>query len=180
MRGGRAAWHQPGYRFRSSGLRPQSSRCQTAQFLRSRARCCARVLFCLCFGLLRPTRGRAERREAVSSVVALSVKARTTFARRGRPGQAGTGLSALQPWRFWARSALRLRSCLRLRRAGDPCCRVSRPVGQGSRTSRGADTDRGAGRQSSLRLQDRLRTTPLVSEDGRYVSELRNEVNEKY
>jgi hypothetical protein len=32
------------------------------------------------------------------------VKARTTFARRGRPGQAGTGLSALQPWRFWARS----------------------------------------------------------------------------
>jgi hypothetical protein len=67
-----------------------------------------------------PNEGRAERREAVSSVVALSVKARTTFARRGRPGQTGTGLSALQPWRFWARSALRLRSRLRLRCAGDP------------------------------------------------------------
>ena len=66
---------------------------------------CARVLRFLCSRHPPPKRGAGGAPGGGILNWRALVKARTTFARRGRPGQTGTGLSALQPWRFWARSA---------------------------------------------------------------------------
>ncbi len=71
------------------------------------------------------------------------VRRDTTFAKRGRPGQTGTGLAALHLAVLGPLRAVRPRSCLRLPCAGDLRCRVSRPVGRRSRTSRARFTSRG-------------------------------------
>ena len=72
---------------------------------------------------------------------------------RGKPERASrrSTLAILGPLR-----ARRLRSCLRLRRAGDPRCRVSRPVGEGPEPPGARLRAAAAGRHSPLRLQDRL------------------------
>jgi hypothetical protein len=50
MRGGRAAWHQPGFRFAPSGLHLHNVKQRS--LLRSRARCCAQVLNSLVMSLV--------------------------------------------------------------------------------------------------------------------------------
>ena len=85
-------------------------------------------------------------------------------ATRAVPLQPGRPLGA-PPWRFSAGDPRRhLRQWHRICAAACPPP-GARPGGTGSRASRGAVRAAAAGRHSSLRLQDRLRTTPLMSED---------------
>ena len=55
--------------------------------------------------------------------------------------------------------------------------RRPKPGGTGSRASRGAVRAAAAGRHSSLRLKDRLRTTPLMSQDRNLIAQIRYVVN---
>ena len=151
----------------------------SAVFFVPATRCCARV-FCPFARLARgfgveaavtcgnpgssnpmpPNEGWAERRQAHYSLVA---RARRDHLPRC---DAGRCLSALHRGDFRPGAALPSPAL-----PPDPCSELcpppgARPGGTGSRASRGAVRAAAAGRHSSLRLQDRLRTTPLMSEDG--------------
>jgi hypothetical protein len=87
-----------------------------------------------------------------------------TLARRARPAQPGRPPLGAPPWRCRPRPALPLRHCRRVGRDGCSrqalSCLTAEPGFSYPRvTSRGR-------RHSPLRLLDRLRKTPLMSEDG--------------
>ena len=73
------------------------------------------------------------------------VKARTTFARRGRPGQTGTGLSALHPGDFGPAPRSPSPQLPAAPSRGRPSLPGVAPGRRRSRTSRGAVTSRGRG-----------------------------------
>ncbi len=113
----------------------------------------------------RPDRGAEERREAVSSF-RRARKARhhvceTRPSGANRNGPRGAPPGGFGPAPRHPASAVACGS----RCAGDLRCRVSRPVGRRSRTSRARFTSRGRDATPPLRLQDRLRRRPSMSED---------------
>ena len=112
-----------------------------------------------------PNEGRVERRQAhSSSCVARARRDNRVSETRAVPLRPGRPLGA-PPWRFSAGDPRRhLRQWHRICAAACPPP-GARPGWTGSRASRGAVRAAAAGRHSSLRLQDRLRTTPLMSED---------------
>jgi hypothetical protein len=122
--------------------------------------------------------GRAERREAVSSFRRALVKARTTFARRGRPGANRDGplgaptLAVLGPLR-----ALRLRSWPAAPLRGRPSLPGVAPGRPKVPNLPGTVYEPRPGRHSSLRLQDRLRRRPSMSEDASHLARVHLVVN---
>ena len=171
-----------------------SSRCQTAQSpsfpRRMSARGCLSPLLpacaeasagsvchspCRC--VLHPERGAGGApgggilsRRALRKGAHHVCETRPSGANRNGPLGAPT-LAVLGPLR-----ALRLRSRLRRRCAGDPCCRVS------ARSAKGPEPPgariRTAARDATPRSAcERLRRRPLVIDDARYVVETRYEVN---
>ena len=152
----------------------------SAVFFVPAARCCARVLSFLFLAAFaeasagmsavalaaasRPDRGAEERREAVSSF-RRARKARHHVARRGRPGQTGTGLAALHLAVLGPLRAVRPRSCLRLPLRGRPSLPGVAPGRPKVPNLPGTVYEPRPGRHSPLRLQDRLRRRPSMSED---------------
>jgi hypothetical protein len=151
----------PDFACASSGLRSCAARSRhflftmsnSAVFFAPAARFCPRVFLPsssppspkprrICLPLPLPLRARPQRGAGGAPgggilIRRALVKARTTFARRGRPGQTGTGLSALHPGDF----------------------------GPGLPNLPGTVYEPRPGRHSPLRLQDRLRRRPSMSED---------------
>jgi hypothetical protein len=112
-----------------------------------------------------PKRGAGGAPEGGSFIRRALVKARTTFARRGRPGQTGTGLSALHPGDFGPAPRAAAPELPPGPSRGRPSLPGVAPGARRPRTSRARFTSRGPGRHSPLRLQDRLRRRPSMSED---------------
>ena len=101
---------------------------------------------------------------------------RACEARPPCPGATGTPLGA-PPWRFSAGDPRRqLRQWHRICAAACPPPGQS-PAGRGPRAPRGAVRAAAAGRHSWLRLKDRLRTTPLMSQDMNLIARMRYVVN---
>jgi hypothetical protein len=126
------------------------------------ARFCVRVVFPSHLTrtfLPTPTEGWAERREAIAFNLVALVRRDATLARREPSRATGRPPLGAPPWRFRPRVRLHLRHCRRIR------CEGSTPPGIWARlrprASRSAVTSRGR-RHSPLRLQDRLRRTPLI------------------
>jgi hypothetical protein len=101
---------------------------------------------------------------------------RACEARPPCPGATGTPLGA-PPWRFSAGDPRRqLRQWHRICAAACPLP-GAKPGWTGSRAPRGAVRAAAAERHSSLRLKDRLRTTPLMSQDRNLIARIRSVVN---
>ena len=117
--------------------------------------------------------------------------ARQALARRLASHDAGRSPLGAPPWRFWAPGAAlpfpsapavlqRRAVALRIRRAssshpGRSAWRVGSRASRGERLRAAA-----AGRHASLRLQDRLRRRPSMSEDGKLCSTASDSSQQKY
>jgi hypothetical protein len=159
-----------------------SSRCQTAQTSRSRGALAPGVLH-PCFTHPESRGGRsAEKRSGAAAPVGHAMTRRTRrLARRLASHDAGRSPLGAPPWRFWA-SGPRFRflgrppsyngghlPCGSVQRA--PRSQVVVPGGRlpGPPWACGYEPP-AAGRHSPLRLQDRLRRRPSMSEDGELTS----------
>ena len=133
----------------------------SAVFFVPAARCCARVCLPFLFSASDPQpEGRRSAGRRYPHSVAL-VRRDTTFARRGRPGQTGTGLAALRPGDFGPapRSPSPQLPAAPLR--GRPSLPGVAPGRPKVPNLPGTVYEPRPGRHIPLRLQDRLRTTPL-------------------
>ena len=136
------------------------SQCQTAQSSSFPRRVFYPRVPCFRFASPSPNRGAGGAPGGGILISIALVRRDPTFARRSRPGQTGTGLSALHPGDFGPAPRSASPALPPARSRGQPRCPGVAPGAAEVPNLPGRGYGRTPGRHTSLRLRDRLRRRP--------------------